>query len=555
MGVEAAAAAIMVAAALAILFHKLKQPTVTAYILTGLLLGPAVFGITSHSQTIKIFSEIGLAFLLFLIGIEMDISEIGEIINSTMFIGGLQMAFMFCSGLLIGNLLGFTFTKAIFAGIFLMFSSTAVVVKMLADKDQINTLPGRLNVSILLLQDIVVVLGLAVLNTGISTPTKFALGITETLGFIALTALISYISSKYVLKHLFSNYAEEKHGFLIYAVAWLFLFIEISQLLGISIEIGAFLAGIGMGRLKISGEVMERIRPLTDVFMAVFFIGVGLKLEPSAITTYWDEALIFSMLVIPLKFISEFSLTDISKFSPETSFISSINMTQISEFSIILATLAATKGYISTDFVGFAALTAITTMSISSYFITFNKKIYSKTQPILKHFESEAKKDVSVKKLKNHAVIIGYDNMTKNILPTIEEFFSDVVVIDSDADNVKELSQSSYEYIYGDFKHGEIRNSANLNHAELVISASGQHDVNLQIMEDIEDATVFLRADSPDEALELYELGTHYVIRKNMLASEQLTKYLETYFEDKEKFKQKVETEMEKIRWINKWQN
>lgn len=548
-GVESAAVAVMVAAALAILFHKLNQPTVTAYILTGILLGPAVFGITTHSEPIQVFSEIGLAFLLFLIGLEMDVSELGEIINPTLFIGGIQMVFMFASGLLLGNLVGFNLTQSIFAGAFLMFSSTAVVVKMLSDKDQISTLPGRLNVSILLLQDIVVVLGLAVLNTGFSTPAQFGIGIMETLAFIALTAGISYISSRYALKHLFSTYAEEKHGFLIYAVAWLFLFIEISQFLNISIEIGAFLAGIGMGRLKISQEVMERVRPLTDVFIAVFFIGVGLKLDQGAIVRYWDEALIFSALIIPLKFISEFSLTDISKFSPETSFISSLNMTQISEFSIILASLAATKGYISTDFVGFAALTAITTMTISSYFITYNKAIYSYFEPVLQYFESEEKQDVSLKELNGHAVVIGYDQLTRNILTGLKNHFDDIVVVDSNSENVEELSQSDYEFLYGDFKHGEIRNSANLSKAKLVISASSQHEVNLQILEDIDDATAFLRAESPDEALELYELGAHYVMRRNVLASEKLLKYVKLYFDNRERFNREVDAEMEKIRW------
>jgi Kef-type K+ transport system membrane component KefB len=433
-----------------------------------------------------------------------------------------------------------------------MFSSTAVVVKMLSDKDQISSLPGRLNVSILLLQDVVVVLALAVLNTGVSSPRTFAIGITETLAFIFLTTLVSLASSKYILKRLFSTYAEEKHGFLIYAVAWLFIFIQISHFLNISIEIGAFLAGIGLGRLKISEEIMERIRPLTDVFMAVFFIGVGLKLDQSAIATYWQPALIFSALIIPLKFVSEFSLTDFSKFSPETSFISSINMTQISEFSIILASLAAAKGFISTEFVGFAALTAVTTMTVSSYLITYNREIYERVKPVLQHFDSQAKRDVTVDELENHAVVVGYDQAARNILPVLEKRFENIMVIDSNSENVQELSQSKYDYIYGDFKHGEIRNSANLSDAGIVVSVSSQHEVNLQILEDIEDATVFLRAESAEEALELYELGAHYVMRRNALASEQLSSYLELYMEDRETFEDEVEAEMEKIRWFNR---
>lgn len=549
VGVQAAALAVVSAAALAIIFHKLRQPTVIAYILTGLVLGPAVFGVTSHSEAIKLFSELGLAFLLFLIGLEIDVEDVKEIIGPTLLIGGLQMVFMFISGFIIGNLLGFTTVQAAFTGVFLMFSSTAVVVKMLSDKDQITSLPGRLDVSILLLQDIVVVLGLAALNTSANSFTALGFKISETIVFILLTAVVSVISSKYLLSRLFNSFAEEKHGFLIYAVAWLFIFIQVSQFLNLSVEIGSFLAGIGLGRLKISEEVMERIRPLTDVFMAVFFIGVGLKLTQDAIAMYWMEAIIVSLLVIPLKFFSGFLLTDYSKFSPETSFLSSINMAQISEFSIVLATLAASKQMISTEFVGFASLTAITTMTVSSYLINFNTSLHSRFEHLLEGFKSEEKNDVDISRLEDHAVIVGYDAISRGIVTTLEESFDDILVIDSDSNNIDELSGSSFEYIYGDFRHGEIRNSARLQSAELVVSVSGQHEVNLQVLDDVTDATVFLRAESLEEALELYELGAHYVIRRNELTAEQLLDYLNLYREEPELFKEEIKAEREKIRW------
>ena len=552
IGVEPVAIAVVTAAALAILFRRFNQPTVTAYILTGIILGPALFNITSNSESVQLFSELGLAFLLFLIGLEMDIGDVKEILRPTLTIGIFQMVFMLTSGFLIGQIVGFSFVQSVFSGIFLMFSSTAVVVKMLSDKDQITSLPGRLNVSILLLQDVVVVLILAVLNTGFSSLSGFALGISETMLFILLAAVLSVFSSRYLLKHLFDSYAEEKHGFLIYAVAWLFIFIEISKILNFSVEIGAFLAGVGLGSLKISEEVMERIRPLTDVFMAVFFLGVGLKLTESAIAAYWVESLIFAFLIVPLKFLSEFLLTDYSKFSPETSFLSSLNMTQISEFSIIVASLAASKEFVSIDFVGFATLTAILTMTVSSYFITYNREIFDRLSPYLELFLTDEKADTGVGKLSDHAVLVGYDRMTSNVLPALEEIYEEILIIDSDPANVEELSRSKYSYIYGDFRHGEIRNSARLAEAQLVISVSADHNVNLQILEDLADATVFLKAKSDEEGLELYELGAHYVIRENILTAEKLSNYIKLYLEDKDAFEREVEAEKEKIRWYNR---
>ncbi|MFB6158649.1 MAG: cation:proton antiporter [Candidatus Nanohalobium sp.] len=547
---ESAVLAVVVAAALAIVFHRLNQPSVTAYVITGILLGPAVFGVTSHSEPVRIFSELGLAFLLFLIGLEMDVGDVREIIRPTLFIGLLQMAVMAFAGFTLGQLVGFDFTQSVFAGIFLMFSSTAVVVKMLSDKDEITSLPGRLDVSMLLLQDVVVVLGLTVLNTGASTVPGFAAAVGETTLFIVFAAVFSVLSSKYLLKHLFDSYAEEKHGFLIYAVTWLFVFIQVSELLNLSIEIGAFLAGLGLGRLKISEEVMERIRPLTDVFMAVFFLGVGLELDQAAISGFWVEALIFSMAVIPLKFVMGFLLTDHENFSPETSFISSINMTQVSEFSIILASLAASKQIISTDFVGFAALTAVITMSISAYFISYNRELYNLSKPLLDVFESGKNRDVDINRLNDHAVVIGYGKMAEAVLPELEDVFDNILVIDSGSENVDRLSRADYEYIYGDFKHGEIRNSARLGKASLVISFSEDHNLNLQVLEDVDSATVFLRSTTLEEALELYELGAHYVIRDNVLTADQLNDYLELYLEDRKAFREEIKAEEDRIRWF-----
>ncbi|MFB6265958.1 MAG: NAD-binding protein, partial [Candidatus Nanohaloarchaea archaeon] len=265
------------------------------------------------------------------------------------------------------------------------------------------------------------------------------------------------------------------------------------------------------------------------------------------------KALVASGALMAAKILIVFLVTDRMKFTPETSFKASLNKAQISEFALVLAALGASQGIVGNEVVGFLSIVAIVTMGASSYLISYNDRIYREIEHLLARFESEEKTDVEVDRLEDHALVIGYDALSRRVLPVLENYFGDVMVVDRNPENVKELSESGYEYIYGDFKHGEIREASGIKRAELVLCFSPEEWVNRKVLEDAaRDTTVFVKASSMEDAAELYELGAHYVMIKNVLAADRLEEYVKLFVQDEDLFREEIKSEIESIRWGGK---
>ncbi|MFB6143798.1 MAG: cation:proton antiporter [Candidatus Nanohaloarchaea archaeon] len=547
-GAESLAAVIIAAALLGVLARKSRQPTIIAYILTGLLLGPVVFDIVNAPEIVGRMSELGLAFLLFLIGLEIDIDEIREILRPTAVIAVGQMGLVAAAGLLISKALGFTLAESAFIGAAVMYSSTAVVVKLLSDSGQASTLPGKLDIGMLLIEDLAVVVLMAVITGSTGSMAGAVIQVLEVVAVAGLIASFSWLSSRYVLPGLFRELSRSTHTFFIHGVAWALLLVIVSQHFGISMEIGAFLAGISIGQIPYSYELRERIRPLTDFFMAIFFIEIGLGMARDTFLLYWKEAVIASGVLMAAKFIIVFALTDRMKFTPETSFKAALNKSQISEFALVFGVIGVSAGIINGSVLGFLSIVAVVTMGASSYLINYNETLYRFALPALQYLESEEKEDIEVRKMEEHAVVIGYNEISKNVLPALEDYFDSIIIVDKNPQNTEELSSSGYEYIYGDFRHGEIRKAASLKDAEFIMSVSHEPEVNIRVIEEApENATVMTRGTGVEEAAELYEEGAHYVIRDNILAGEKMQEYVELYLEDRELFLEKVEPEKRRI--------
>lgn len=541
---------ITTAAILGTAARKTKQPTVIAYIFTGLLLGPFFLDIIVETEGTQLLGEIGLSFLLFLIGVEIKLDEIREIFREVTFIALGQMSVSALLGYLTGQAFGFTFMESVFVAAAFTFSSTAVVVKLLSSKDEISTLPGKIGVGVLLIQDVAVVLILALLSTSASTPSQIAVSIAEIGVMISIIAGISYLSSQKLLPKVFRKVSENRQAFFIHGITWAFLFITLSDSIGLSTEIGAFFAGLSLAQLPYSHELIEEIRPLTDFFMAVFFINIGLGLTGNALSTYMVEAFLAAGILMIGKFAVLFFTIDRLKFTPETSLKSALNLSQMSEFSLILGALGVSKGLISPEIFGFISLTMIITVGFSSYFIAFSKNFYRRFEHVLARIDSEAKNDVEVEALEDHALVIGYDFIGRRSAEILEDEFEDVMVVDRNSANVNELSRSGYEYVYGDFGHGEIRNASQINKADFVMSLVPDFTVNRKIVEEASpDAAVFVKASNLDEAAELYDLGAHYVIQKNELVGEKMGEYVKLFLEDEELFHEEVEKDRERIKW------
>lgn len=554
-GFEALALLIGIATLLGIVAEKTRQPKVMAYIIAGLLVGPVGLDLVAETEMTALLSELGLVFLLFLIGLEINIDEVKDVLRPTVGIAVIQMILVSALGFTVSSLLGFDTVTSAFIGVAVMFSSTALVVKLLTNLDEASTLPGRLDIGILLVQDVAVVLILALLTVETTNPAQIALKLGEILLMISFIGVASLLSSKYLFSKVLKEISDNDLAFFTHGVAWAFIFISLSQFFNLSLEIGAFIAGIGLAQIPYSRELQERVRPLTDLFMAIFFLNFGIGITGGSLQAYLPEAVIASVVLIIGKFAIFFLTVDQFKFTPETSLKTAINMTQVSEFGLILASLAIAEGFIAQEVSGFISMVAILTMGCSAYLIRYKGTIQEKADDILRRFDEEEKSDIEIQALENHAVIIGYDEIAKKVAETLEKEY-DILIVDRNSNNTAELSRSDYEYIYGDLKHGEIREAARIGEAEFVVSLSPEKSVNDRILEERgREATVIVKADSIEEAVDLYDMGADYVIVKNLLTGNRLSEYLELYLEDEELFEEEVEAELAQIRGDDLSQN
>ena len=540
---------IVAAAVIGLIAKQTGQPTIIAYIVTGLLLGPAVFGVITPGELTETMAELGLGFLLFLLGIKMRLDDIKEILRPIVNIAVLQTILQTALAFAVAWVLGFTFIETVIIALATVFGATPIIVKILTDKDEITAMPGKIDVGVLIVQDIYLVFVLAMLTAGqLESATEIGATLVTITVLISLIGVFAMASSRYLLPRLFSRIADNKDVFFLVAIAWAFLFIVISEELGLSLEVGAFLAGMSIAQLPYSTELEDRIGPITDFFILVFFASIGLQLEAGDLFEYWLEAVIASVVLMLGNFWIMFYLIDREGFSVETSFLGSLNMIQVSEFSLVVGGIAITAGYIEEPILGYISLMALMTMSVSVYIINYNHVIYEYVQPFFSRWESEEKVDVELPEYNDHAVVIGYDEITRSVLPILDREFEQLVVVDRKAAHREELERAGYDTVYGDFRHTEVRKAAGLKRASFVLSSTMQPDVNKALLSELpEKTTVFVEANWIDDARALYDLGAHYVIMSTQLTAERVSEYLTLYFEDPEAFERQTARDIERV--------
>ena len=544
-------AIIIVAAALVgFVAARTGQPTIIAYIVAGLLLGPAVFGVVSPGPLTETMAELGLAFLLFLLGIKMRLEEIRHVLTPIVKISLPQMALVALVGFGVASALGFGRWEAVLIGLAVMYSSTAVIIKMLTDKGTATSLHGKIDIGVLLVQDIVVVILLAILAAG---QPDSALEVLTTLGtvlaLVAVIGVVAVLASRYVLPPIFRRIAGETQVFFLIAISWVFLFLFVSQELDLSIEMGAFLAGIAIAQMPYSKELQARVSPLTDLFILVFFVSVSLELEAADLLTFWQEAVIAALVLMPAKFVIFFYLLDWQGFDTETTFLGSVNMVQVSEFGLIVGAVAVAGGFIDEGILGFLTLVALLTMAISVYVIDYNTVLFERARPRLGRWTSDDVGRPPSDEYHDHLVVVGFDEIARRAILQLDDRYDQVVVIDRDIDEVEAIEEAGYDAIYGDVKYAKIRKEAGLKDADFVFSSSVQTEINELILEEVSaDTTVFVEAEWPEEAGGLYDSGADFVILAAQLSAEQLQRYLESYLTEPETFDSVLAADLEILR-------
>ncbi len=500
-------AVILVSAAfLGFLSQKLKQPTLVAYLLAGILIGPGVLGWADPTELIELMAELGLAFLLFLIGLKLDFSEVEHIFKPVTEISFSTMVAVVVSTIITGYLLGFSIFSAAVMGLAFMYSSTAVIVKLLKDSGGISKKYGEINTGILLLEDLTVVILMVLIS---SAGSSFLDQILSAFGFLIAAIIVTVVSTKTVLPKLLHEASEDSINLFVTGLGWLFLFVLASEHFGLGIEIGAFIAGLGLGQIEYSSELVEKMSPVTDFFIAMFFINFGLGLSLGEFLTFWPEALAFAGMLMVLKFTVISKLVKWKDYGKETAFKSGITMTQTSEFSLIFAAAASSAGLLNSAQVGLISLVAIITMGLSSYLILFHKEIFEKIYPGESELESDDSRE-------NHALIAGYREGLDDIIELLGDSYSEVILVDRDPD----VENKVENFEFGDFHHKDLREDLGLDKAGFVMVNFEDESLVREIVEESQgNCLILANFDDEIEGAKTYD-------SENMIA-EELKRYLE----------------------------
>ncbi len=515
---------------IAFLFSLIKQPLIPAYILSGVLLGP-VLGLVTDYKNISLLSEIGIAFLLFSVGLEVSFKKLKLTLGTAALIGVVKTSISFGLGYFIGLWLGFSSIQSVYFGLLLSFSSTMVLVKAFSDKKELETLHARIVVTILLIEDLFAVLSLALLSNLSALTQGFNLA-----PFLKNLSLISsMIIAALILSPLMFKHAARNHELLfVMGVSMALAFAAVFKVMGLSIAIGAFIAGLILGNLPYNLEILGRVKPLKDFFSVLFFASIGLSFSLQSLRSVLTPLIVVIVFSIAARPLILLTLMAISGFDKKVSFLTSSSMIQVSEFSIILAFQGLVLKHLNQEFISLIVLSAIITMSLTAYVLKFNKKIYKACLPVLKfldkfnkktkHFETPIYKHYPV-------VLIGYDRTGYSIFRTLKRMGKEVLVIDYNPDVIQRLLRQGVACIYGDGADPEILDRINIEAVETVISTMPDLEDSLFLIRHVRSknkkAVLIVTASTIDDALQLYEAGADYVILPHFLGGEHASLILE----------------------------
>ena len=475
---------VITAASFAFLGKLVKMPSIVAYIIAGIVLGP-VLGIVQLDHSLELISELGIALLLFLVGLELSLQKIKDLGRAAIILGGLQVSMTAAGAYVISTLMGFSAMECVFLAATVTFSSTVVVIKLLDQKGATSRLFGRIAISLFLAQDIVVIIGLTILSglgSGSDEPFEMVT-LTKSLGIafagMVILLLVSLFASRCVLPKPFAWASRSPDTVFIWALCWCFLVVLLAHQFHLSVEIGAFLAGIAIAQLPIHEDLHRRLHPLMTFFVAVFLVTLGIQMDISVLGEVWKYALGLSVFVIIAKPLIVFIILSRLRYSEYTAFQAATASGQVSEFAFILLGLGAGAGLIEGRVVSLGGMVGILTIAISSYLILYSDPLYSAFQKlgVLKFFKAKQEPDTEEQhSYAGHVIVVGMNALGREIVKQLSGRGETVLAIDTDPRKLEGLNCS--ETLIGSVEYESAVEEIGLSRARLVISALQIEDTN-----------------------------------------------------------------------------
>lgn len=480
---------LLLAAIIGAIGVRLKQPLIVAFIAVGILVGPSALGWVSANDQVDLLAKLGIALLLFVVGLKLDLHIIRTMGPVALATGLGQVIFTSVIGYFIAIVLGMDAVTALYVAVALTFSSTIIIVKLLSDKREVDSLHGRIAIGFLIVQDIVVVLvmiGLTALGEA---------GDAAGLGLEAIEVLIKgglFIAAigllmRYVLTPLLHQLARSPELLVLFAIAWAVALGAAGAQLGFSKEVGAFLAGVSLASTPYREAIGARLVSLRDFLLLFFFIDLGAGLELATLGAQVIPAIVLSLFVLIGNPLIVMVILGFMGYRKRTGFLAGLTVAQISEFSLILGALGLSLGHIDADTMGLITLVGLITISASTYMILYSYPLYEKVAPWLDVFERkyayrEQLVDRSMDANEVDVILFGLGRFGSAMARELQQRGYRVLGVDFDPNLVRRQDGIAYTVRYGDAEDPEFLASLPLEQASMVLSSVRETPINLALL-------------------------------------------------------------------------
>ncbi len=511
----------------------LKQPAIIGYILSGILAGPSLFNIIQATTTLETFSHIGVALLLFFVGLSLNPKVIKDVGRVALLTGIGQVVFTSGIGFLIVRALGYSLIASVYIAVALAFSSTIIIMKLLSDKRDLDSLYGKISVGFLIVQDFIAIIILLVISSSGSGASLSSVAI-ESILKASGAMLILFLLTVYFLPKLTSFIAKNQEYLLLFSISWCFVIASAFFYLNLSIEVGALLAGMTLSMSPYQFEISSKMKPLRDFFIVLFFIMLGSEMVFANVLDNIGVILITSFFVLIGNPIIVMIIMGSMGYTKRNSFLSGLTVAQISEFSLIVITMAIAAGHIPSEVLSLVTAVGLITFTGSTYMILYSNQLYSFLSPYLSVFEKKGKKvdEKSHHKHKQYDVILfGYNRIGFDVLRSLKKLKKKFLVVDFNPEIIAQLSEEGYDCKYGDANNDEFLNEINLTKAKMIISTIPTIETNLLLLYKIRSvnkkAIISVVSHQIEESLRLYEAGATYVVMPHFLGGNYFSTMIE----------------------------
>jgi Kef-type K+ transport system membrane component KefB len=504
---------------------RLRQPLLVAYIVVGIVVGPAVFGWVGAHDQIDLLAQIGITVLLFVVGLKLDLHHIRHIGPVALATGLGQLAFTILFGFFIILALGKGWLEALYVAVALTFSSTIIIVKLLSDKRELDSLHGRIAVGFLIVQDLAVVVAMMIISGLGGVGDEAVGGATLALTVLARlggAALLLFILMRYVLPRIVDTLARSQELLLIFAIAWGTALAAAGEYVGFSKEAGAFIAGFSLASTAYREAISARLSSIRDFLLLFFFIDLGSKLDFSTLGEETGAAVVLSLFVLIGNPLIVMAIMGYMGYRKRTGFLAGLTVAQISEFSIIFVAMGISLGHVGSGALGLTTLVGLITIALSSYMILYSHRLYAWLAPWLGVFERRHPfRELAVEHAQRDGarpdiIIFGLGRYGSRLAHKLHEQGMQVLGVDFDPEVVRKLQNHGLNARFGDGEAPDFVETLPLAGVPWIVSCLPDADSNRSLLNGLAEhhyaGQIALVARDEDEAETLRGFGKLEVI-------------------------------------------